>query len=219
MKRHASLFIAVAMVLAACSTAATDETTTTATTSSASSGSTTTSQGDDGATTTSVDSTTTTSVGTANDGVGACVIGMWELDAESFFEQLMASMPPEEQLGEFSVVDGRYVLTVNADGTFSNEREDWTLGVRGDFGDMEIRINSSQSGTYSLEGDQLSTTVAAGDPPVVEIFVDGLPMSLPGGVSPVAPPEAEFSGASIACQGDTLTATVNDFTSSWRRVG
>ena len=144
---------------------------------------------------------------------------MWELDAESFFEQLLAAMPPDEQLGEFSVVDGRYVLTVNADGTFSNDREDWTLGVQSEFGAMEIRINSSQSGTFTLEGDQLSTTVAAGDPPDVEISVDGQPMNLPGGVSPIAPPEADFSGATVACQGDTLTATVDEFTSTWKRVG
>jgi hypothetical protein len=219
MKHLAPLFLAVAVLLAACSTAATDETTTTTSSPSGTTATTTTSAAGGGTTTTSGESTTTTAASPANGDVSACVIGMWELDAESFFEQLLAAMPPDEQLGEFSVVDGRYVLTVNADGTFSNDREDWTLGVQSEFGAMEIRINSSQSGTFTLEGDQLSTTVAAGDPPDVEISVDGQPMNLPGGVSPIAPPEADFSGATVACQGDTLTATVDEFTSTWKRVG
>ena len=219
MKHLAPLVLAVAVLLAACSTAATDETTTTTSSPSGTTATTTTSAAGGATTTTSGESTTTTAASPANGDVSACVIGMWELDAESFFEQLLAAMPPDEQLGEFSVVDGRYVLTVNADGTFSNDREDWTLGVQSEFGAMEIRINSSQSGTFTLEGDQLSTTVAAGDPPDVEISVDGQPMNLPGGVSPIAPPEADFSGATVACQGDTLTATVDEFTSTWKRVG
>jgi hypothetical protein len=219
MKHLAPLFLAVAVLLAACSTAATDETTTTTSSPSGTTATTTASAAGGGTTTTSGESTTTTAASPANGDVSACVIGVWELDAESFFEQLLAAMPPDEQLGEFSVVDGRYVLTVNADGTFSNDREDWTLGVQSEFGAMEIRINSSQSGTFTLEGDQLSTTVAAGDPPDVEISVDGQPMNLPGGVSPIAPPEADFSGATVACQGDTLTATVDEFTSTWKRVG
>jgi hypothetical protein len=219
MKHLAPLFLAVAVLLAACSTAATDETTTTTSSPSGTTATTTTSAAGGGTTTTSGESTTTTADSPANGDVSACVIGVWELDADSFFEQLLAAMPPDEQLGEFSVVDGRYVLTVNADGTFSNDREDWTLGVQSEFGAMEIRINSSQSGTFTLEGDQLSTTVAAGDPPDVEISVDGQPMNLPGGVSPIAPPEADFSGATVSCQGDTLTATVDEFTSTWKRVG
>lgn len=219
MKHLAPLFLAVAVLLAACSTAATDETTTTTSSPSGTTATTTASAAGGGTTATSGESTTTTAASPANGDVSACVIGVWELDAESFFEQLLAAMPPDEQLGEFSVVDGRYVLTVNADGTFSNDREDWTLGVQSEFGAMEIRINSSQSGTFTLEGDQLSTTVAAGDPPDVEISVDGQPMNLPGGVSPIAPPEADFSGATVACQGDTLTATVDEFTSTWKRVG
>jgi len=219
MKQLAPLFLALAMLLAACSTAATDETTTTTTSASGTPSTTTTSTGGDGTTTTTVAKTTTTAASEASDGVSSCVIGVWELDAETFFEQLLAAMPADEQLGEFAVVDGRYVLTVNADGTFSNDREDWTLGVESEFGAMEIRINSSQSGTYVVDGDQLSTTVAAGDPPEIEISVDGQPMNLPGGVSPISPPEAEFSGATIACQGDSLTATVDEFSSTWKRVG
>lgn len=219
MKHLAPLFLALAMLLAACSTAATDETTTTTTSASGTPSTTTTSTGGDGTTTTTVAKTTTTAASEASDGVSSCVIGVWELDAETFFEQLLAAMPADEQLGEFAVVDGRYVLTVNADGTFSNDREDWTLGVESEFGAMEIRINSSQSGTYVVDGDQLSTTVAAGDPPEIEISVDGQPMNLPGGVSPISPPEAEFSGATIACQGDSLTATVDEFSSTWKRVG
>lgn len=219
MKHLAPLFLALAMLLAACSTAATDETTTTTTSASGTPSTTTTSTGGDGTTTTTVAKTTTTAASEASDGVSSCVIGVWELDAETFFEQLLAAMPADEQLGEFAVVDGRYVLTVNADGTFSNDREDWTLGVESEFGAMEIRINSSQSGTYTVDGDQLSTTVAAGDPPEIEISVDGQPMNLPGGVSPISPPEAEFSGATIACQGDSLTATVDEFSSTWKRVG
>jgi hypothetical protein len=219
MKKLATLLIGATVVLAACTTATSEDTTTT----QSGDATTTTSSPDAGGSGTTSPESTTTTVGSDSDGasteLGECVVGVWELDAQSFFEQLLAAMPPDEQLGEFAVVAGRYVLAINADGTFSNDRDDWTLSVVSEFGELEIRINSTQSGTYVLDGDQLTTKVSPGDPPDVEFFVDGEPMVLPGGVVPIAPPEAEFSGARVSCEGDVLTATANDFTSTWVRTG
>lgn len=204
MKRFA-LIVSMLVLVAACSSDSDDTTTTAA---------------DDTATTTSVadDAATTTTAAVA--GVAECVVGVWELDSETFFATMLEQMPPDEQIGEFVILEGRYLLTVNADGTFSNDRENWTFAVTSDFGDLQVRINSSQSGTYTIDGDQLSTATDPGDPPEIEFLVDGQPFQFPGGTAPFAPPAAEFSGATVSCSGDTMTAIGPDgFSSTWTRVG
>lgn len=224
MKKLIALVAVLALVIAACGSDEADETTTT----TVAAGGDTTTTAADTTTTTAADTTTTTAadttttVGDASSGDSAlaeCVVGTWELDSRDFFERLLEALPPEEQIGEFEIVDGAYVLTVNGDGTFSNERVDWTFAVTSDFGDLQVRISSEQTGTYTIEGDQLTTRTDPGDPPEVEFLVDGSPFEFPGGVQPIAPPEAEFSGATVSCSGDTLTASADDFTSTWMRIG
>ena len=45
-------------------------------------------------------------------------------------------------------------------------------------------------------------------------LVDGEPFTFPGGVTPFEPPQAEFTGATVSCDGDTLAATAEGFTSA-----
>lgn len=213
MRRTMIVMVSIALAVAACSSDPVDTTTTAA--SGAAAESTTTISGD-GATTTeaTAETTTTQAVDRAGD-IEQCVVGEWELDSEGFFNVVMAEV--EEAEGEFEYVGGQYLLFISDDGSFTNERRDWTFGFISDMGDFEVRINHVQTGTWMIDGDLLTTVSGVSEPPVIEFFIDGEPFLFPGGVSPVAPPEAEFEGATVACDGDTLSATVEGLTSTWSR--
>jgi len=217
MGKRATVFIVSMVLLAACSGTTDAETTTTEAGGSGGDTTTTTSGGVESTTTTSADTTTTTAAQTSS--LAECAVGVWELDSQAFFDDLIAAMPPEEVVGEFLLIDGAYLLTVGADGTIVNERRDWTFGVDSDYGQLEIRINSLQTGTYTVDGDVITVSMDPAPPPDVRILVDDVPVDFPGGVSPVEPPDADFTGATITCSGDALTATADGFTSTWDRVG
>jgi hypothetical protein len=176
------------------------------------------------AATTTVDSTpTTTAASTTTEpeaagDVASCVVGSWELDSEAFFDDLLATLPTDEQVGEFSVVGGAYRITAGADGTWVNERDEWTFLVTSEFGELQLTIDDRQTGTWSIDGDILSTTLEPGEAPEVSVLVDGAPVDFPAGALPIEAPEAEFTGAAITCSADTMTASFEGFTSVWSRT-
>jgi hypothetical protein len=146
-------------------------------------------------------------------------VGVWELDSDAFLAAVTEAAADEAgDVGEFTFGGGSYRLTVGADGTFVDERTDWTLLVVSDFGDLAVTINDRNEGTYTLEGDVLSTTIDMGEAPEVTFLVDGLPVEFPAGTSPVQPPAAEFTGASVTCDGDAMSAFFDGFTSEWLRI-
>lgn len=223
MKRLVIMCTLLVMVAAACSSDSTDtdaadsEAATTTATAVAN-------DGDDETTTTvastTTEATTTTAAPAAATGsLETCVVGRWVLDPVAFFEAVLAEQPDEGVDGEFAFVDGEYVLLIDADGTFQSLREDWTFAVTSDFGSLEATVNDADVGTWSLDGDVLSTTIEPGEPAEIAILVDGEPFTFPGGVTPFEPPEAEFTGATVACDGDMLSATAEGFTSEWARSG
>ena len=167
-------------------------------------------------TTTSIVSTTTEPEATED--TAMCVVGSWELDSEAFFDDLLATLPPDGQNGEFSVVGGAYRITASADGTWVNERDEWTFAVSSEFGELQLTISDRQTGTWSIDGDVLSTTLEPGEAPEVSVLVDGAPVEFPAGTLPIEAPEAQFTGAAITCTGDTMTASFEGFTSVWSRV-
>lgn len=216
MRRLAILGLVGALVGAACSsdsdTAATVPDTTSTSTASVSETTTTTAT-----TTTTTAATTTTAVSDARAGLAECVVGSWELDSQAFFDDLLATLPADEQVGDFSVVGGAYRIIADADGTWVNERDGWTFLVSSDFGALELTIDDRQVGTWAIDGGVLSTTLEPGDAPEVTVLVDGLPVDFPAGTLPVEAPEAEFTGAAVTCEADTMTATFEGFTSTWSR--
>lgn len=224
MKRLVIACTLIALVASACSSDSTesDESTTTTVSGDAAGSATTvasasTSTSAAPATTTTVAAASTT--GAAAAGLESCVIGTWEMDSDKFFEDVVALAPSDGIEGEFVHVGGAYLLIIGGDGSFEAKRDNWAFAVTSDFGDLEVVINASQSGTYELDGDMLSTRVEPGEPPEMAIKIDGEPFEFPGGGLPIAPPEAEFSGATVTCDGDILTATAQGFASVWSRSG
>lgn len=212
------LVIVVVLVAAACSSGSDDTTTTTTIATQ-----TTTTQSAPAETTTSATEApaeTTTTLVEASGDLASCVIGVWDLDSEAFLALVTETFEDEGgEFGEFQFGDGTYRLTVAADGIFIDERIDWTLLVTSDVGDLAITINDRNEGTWTLEGDVLSTTIQPGEPPEIAILVDGVPFEFPGGASPIDPPSAEFTGAQVTCDANAMTATFEGVTSMWTRSG
>jgi len=220
MKRFA-IVLSLALIVAACSSDPEADTTTTTAASGGTVAETTTSTSAPTTTTTTTaapEETTTTTLDAAGQ-VSSCVVGRWELDSEDFVTKISEGLEDEADVGTFEFGGGSYSLTIGGDGTFIDERADWTLVATSDFGDFTIIINDRNEGTYTLDGDVLSTTLQTGEPPELVFLVDGEPFTFPGGASPVQPPEAEFTGAVVTCSGDTMTATFEGYTSMWSRSG
>ncbi len=225
MKRLSILAAALALVVAACSGDSADTTTTSAG-GSASETTTTAGSTDTSSTSTTAGAaettTTTEGGGGSTAGLAECVVGTWQLDSDVFFEAIEEAAA-QEGVDGFEAVSGEYLLTVSADGTFKVEQIDWGFKVTSELGDLELVVNSASTGTWTIDGDVLSTTVDAGGDREIAILVDGEPFEFPGGISPIEPPEAEFTGAVVSCDGDTLFATNPEdeiaFTSEWARVG
>lgn len=226
MKRLFILLAALALVVAACSSGDSGDTTTTIA-GGGSEETTTTGGGSDTSSTSTTaaepESTTTTEDGGGSPaGLAECVVGTWELDDDVFFEAIEQAAN-DEGVDGFEAVSGEYLLTVAGDGTFTVEQIDWGFKVTSEFGDLELVVNSDYTGTWSIDGDVLTTMVEAGGEREVDILVDGEPFEFPGGILPIEPPEAEFTGAVVSCDGDTLFAMNPEdeieFTSEWSRVG
>ena len=215
--RRIAVAIAVLLAATACS-ASGDDTTTTTVPAGAASGTTTTTVAVTTTTVAGPETTTTTTVAAGSD-LASCVVGTWELDSDAFLAAVTEAAADEAgDVGEFTFGGGSYRLTVGGDGTFIDERVDWTLLVVSDFGDLSVTINDRNEGTYTLEGDVLSTTIDMGEAPEVTFLVDGVPVEFPAGTSPVQPPAAEFTGATVTCAGDAMSAFFDGFTSEWLRV-
>ncbi|MFV2000558.1 MAG: hypothetical protein ACC654_09375 [Acidimicrobiia bacterium] len=221
MKRLAVVVI-LALVAAACSSSsdtgsAAEPTTSTTSVDATSSSSSSTSAG---STTTTTTETVSTIVAAADDSdVSSCVVGDWEMDSQQFFDDIFAALPADEALGEFIYTSGAYVLLIGADGTFSSERREWTFQVASEEGDLEMMINGAETGTYTLVGNQLTTVSESSEPLEISMAIDGVPFDLPVGFAPVTPPNADFSGAIVTCEGDVLTASAEGFQSIWYRTG
>jgi hypothetical protein len=213
-----ALVLAVALIAAACSSGTSSDTTTTTNVAAVGEGSPTTTAASGGTTTTTAAPATTTSAAQQTGSLESCVVGTWVLDPVGFFEDILALQPQDALDGEFAFVSGEYLLIIGADGSFEALRDDWSFAVTSDAGDLQVTVNDSDLGTWSLDGDVLSTSITPGDPPEIEILIDGQPFDFPTGI-PFEPPEAEFTGATVACDGDLLSATAEGFTSVWMRSG
>lgn len=221
MKRLTLIVAVLAIVAAACGSSSDPETTTTSTSQPGASDTTTSTAIAEDTTTTTTEAPveTSTTLEEASGDLASCVVGVWALDSQPFFEAIQDALDDATGGGEFNFVGGSYTLTVGADGTFIDERKDWSFEGSTDFGDVQIVVNDRNEGTYTLEGDVLSTTIDMGEPAEITILLDGVPFETPGGVSPITPPDASFTGATVTCTSDLLTATFEGSTSSWTRVG
>lgn len=167
-----------------------------------------------GASTTVVDTTVAASNGSASDGSGtASCVGVWELDNEAFFVEYDTIAGAGEAI-EF--VSGAYLVTWNADGTFTDQRVDWTMS----FPEMPetgmMVMNSLGAGVW----EALSTSIVSSGYEItdaqLQIVSDGVAVDLP--VEPGALPAGVFpEEASVSCTETTMTISAGGFESILHR--
>lgn len=200
--------LAVVVALAACGGSPDGATTT-------SSGETTTSSS------TSTSAATSTTTATAGPGEGAdCLVGTWELDSEAFVASFQEVYGGSE-ISDSRYVEGRLLATFEPDGTFRDERQDWTWEMETAGGVFRMRVNGENQGSYAVDGERLTITMEEiGVDASMEMEMNGEVIELPGsGDLPVEPPVVEGSGT-FTCSGDRFSlVTEEGMESHFTRVG
>lgn len=166
-------------------------------------------------TTSSAPTTTTTDAAVVG---AACLVGVWDLDSETFFADITDAMSGEETPGDFRYLDGRYRLALGDDGSVSEQREDWTFVVTTDSGGLVMTVTTGGQGTYATDGEELTLGMDQ-SPSDVEILVDGVPLDLPDGAAPAEIPDVSFTNSTYTCTADTMVVTADGVPSTWQRTG
>ena len=169
---------------------------------------------------TTTEPTTTTTAAAA--GGAECLVGVWELDSQTFvdsiFEVFGADMP--EVVGSFEYVSGTYIVELAADGSFSNTREEWSFEVATSEGALRTTIDGVDSGRYSVEGNTISITDVEQTTVVsLQIEVGGEFVDLPFAAPVEIDTDILLGSAMFVCDGDQLTVTAEEgVTASFTRI-
>lgn len=169
--------------------------------------------------TTTMAETTTTAPASP---VGAdCVAGSWELDSAAFIASLEEAFAAEtgDVPAEITFAGGSYIVDLGADGSMAAVRDAWQFRFETSEGAIVNTIDGTDSGTWSVEGDTMTVTSTNSTTTVsIQAEVDGELIDLPIGSAPQAIDQDEFSGSgSFDCSDDTLTVTLDGFTSVFDR--
>lgn len=201
------LVLAAALVMVSCSGGDSEEGADASTTTAAA------------ASTTSTTTSTTTAAVAAQDGAD-CLIGQWELDSQMFFDSLFETFSGElgmEDAG-FEHVSGSYQVSMGPGGVFSGTRDEWTFRFTLPEGGFQTIIDGTDTGSYTVAGDQLTISDLSGDSTVTFLAeVDGEVFEVPSG--PEVGSDALGGTGTFSCSADTLTVENEGIVSAFARVG
>ena len=172
-------------------------------------------------------STTTAPTTTGPEASGTCDLpGSWELRSQPFLDQLVeaAEAPPGTS---FEHVGGRYVIDLNADGTYVGHRMEWTIRAATREGALLFAITSDDPGTWEADDTTLSVVDFGTSTAEVEIWIEINGELIPAPFSDLAGAEVAsepFSGSgTYVCVDDVLTVETEidgfELTSVFDRVG
>lgn len=139
----------------------------------------------------------------------ACVHGSWLADNESIRELLEV---PGVNVQE---VTGSVVLTFREDGTSTTAYDAWTTVVAQDESVVTLTRNGEDLGAYTVAEDGTMTMEETEARSVADMVLkaEGQPA-----ISATAPrEEAPLSAGTFTCEGDTMTVTVEGYTSTLHR--
>ncbi len=221
MDRRRVLLAAIALIVAACGGSSESTTTTEAIVAGGSTETTTTESPTTTAAPTTTEAPTTTTTEAAAGG-SDCLVGTWELDSAAFIEQIF-SVAAEgetgfEDLGDVEVSHGggSFTVTMNADGSFVGDRDNWQIRVSAADGVFVNTLDGEETGTWSTDGDQL--TIVSESSTIEVSFaaeIDGELQPLPfGGTQTVATRELGGAGP-YTCDDNTLEVTLGGGTSTF----
>lgn len=212
--------MAMALMLAACTSA--DQTTTTegadvtATTSADDTTTTSTS------TTTTTEATTTSTAAAAGGGGESCLAGDWELDSEAFMESLGEAFSEEAGTDDMTIefVGGSYIVSLSESGLFTGDRDEWAFETITAEGVFRVTIDGLDTGSWEADGSTLvirdfeSAAILQ-----AQAVIDGELVDLPRGTVPMSDSSAVTPTSTYECSGDMLTVTAEeDFVSEFTRI-
>lgn len=161
------------------------------------------------ATTVAPTTVATTTVAPAGGGGADCLVGGWEIDAEKYVAGLAsmaaAAVSSDDEDATASHVGGTWTFDMNADGTYSTERQDFEIAIESPDGELRMVFSGSEAGTWSVDGDMMSfaATETTGG---VDFFLvaDGVRIPVPS--APFDVDDARGSGT-FTCDDTTLEFT------------
>ncbi len=158
---------------------------------------------------------TTTTVPDAVPSGSASCVGVWELDSEAFFDSYNETAAPTERIAFLS---GRYVVTWNADSTFTDERLDWMFEFPGMEEGGAMVMNSIGAGQWSDDGGEIVITSYELTEPRLSMILDGEEFELP--VTPGALPAGAFDERTVAvCSDLTMVSSSDGVVVTFDRIG
>ena len=152
-----------------------------------------------------------------------CLVWIWELDSETFVAAIQETFggDPELQGTTIEFAGGTNTTELEADGTFWNDRNDWSLGIDTPDGAIFITMNGIDNGTWSVDGDQI--TISDVDQAAVvkmQAEVDGELVDIPFGSTGFVQTDVWLGTATYTCSGDTMTVTADEgIVSVFERTG
>lgn len=174
-------------------------------------------------TTTSEAATTTTEAPTTTQAAATsdCLVGSWELDSESFIQQVFAGTDTGfEELGEVTVSHGggSFVVEMSEDGTYIGTRDEWKIRIESEEGAFVNMLDGTETGTWSVDGDTLTISSDVSDITVsFAAEVDGVLQELPFGGTQTTQTRAFTGSGGFSCSDDSFEATFDGFTSVFSR--
>lgn len=176
-------------------------------------------------TTTTMAPTTTTAAPTTTAAATAsadCLVGTWELDSEAFISQIFATEAETgfEELGEVEISHGggAFLVTMNSDGTYVGDRDNWQIRIGTEEGTFVNTLDGEESGNWSVEGNLL--TIASVSSTIDVSFaaeIDGELQELPFGSSQTVASRELGGTGQFTCDGDSLEVVLSGSTSSFTR--
>ena len=145
---------------------------------------------------------------------GECLVGVWRLRSQEFLDEIISTIPAEvaaSGLQSWTHVSGEYLMTLGDDGTYLGERKEWTHRLKTAQGALITTINSTDPGTYTVDGNNISVTDPGSPATVTLQFDDGSgPQSLPFGSTQTVGTSAVSGSGTFTCENDVLSATITD---------
>lgn len=149
-----------------------------------------------------------------------CLTGVWRLRSQEFLDEIVR-VAGQGQGFQITHRSGEYTVTLRSDGTYTGRRNQWQFGTSSPQGTLVTTIDSTDPGSWSSTGNQLSIS-DPGSPATVtlQLEVGGQLQTLPFGLGSQTVGSDAISGTgTFTCEDEVLTTTYEGVTATFDFVG
>ncbi|MAT06252.1 MAG: hypothetical protein CL424_14535 [Acidimicrobiaceae bacterium] len=149
-----------------------------------------------------------------------CLTGIWRLRSQEFLDEIIRVAGQGQDI-TMTHRSGEYRVTLRDDGTYTGRRDQWQFASGTAQGTIVTTIDSTDPGSWSSSGDQL-TISDPGSPATVRIQLEvgGQLQDLPLGMGSQTVGSDAISGTgTFTCEENVLTTTYDGITATFDFVG